>query len=475
MSASLVAVPGGQTITQTSVTGPKDSLFVLIDRLTAQLLALGAGASAAAAQRAHDHQPRCAPRLPRRRRRLPPRRLPERHAAPRPRGGARLDIRARAVGAHRVRWLAPGDHGHEPGPAPRVAVPRPPEPAGPALSVAPARLDAIRSRTPWTVRIADAEHAVQAIPESADAWYYLGDVLFHFGRARGHSRAGGARPAGVRAGVPARFALRRPDPASRRADLRGGRHRRPAALDRSDDRAGLGRRGRPDRAVEPAPGPRDTAGIAAFLAGLERARRGAAGDPVLRSAGQRHDRQSQAARSTPSIASSATKAGADRRGDGPDALPLEPRPPRRSGEVDRYAGDAGPGGAGRAIGASAPTGSAAGRRTPRTWTARAARHWRLWRGDAARRPAAAAALAGPGREGLHGCVLRPRGRHRRGQAGGRSRATRRRHAWSTSPIRLPRPSGRAAWSSLELARLYERQGRVDRALRAVRRRWIPAG
>jgi hypothetical protein len=33
----------------------------------------------------------------------------------------------------------------------------------------------------------------------------------------------------------------------------------------------------------------------------------------------------------------------------------------------------------------------------------------------------------------------------------------------------------AAWSSLELARLYERQGRVDRALRAVRRRWIPMG
>jgi hypothetical protein len=31
------------------------------------------------------------------------------------------------------------------------------------------------------------------------------------------------------------------------------------------------------------------------------------------------------------------------------------------------------------------------------------------------------------------------------------------------------------WASLELARLYERQGRVDRALRAVRRRWIPMG
>ena len=39
----------------------------------------------------------------------------------------------------------------------------------------------------------------------------------------------------------------------------------------------------------------------------------------------------------------------------------------------------------------------------------------------------------------------------------------------------PRPRSRASWSSLELARLYERQGRVDRALRAVRRRWTAHG
>ena len=47
MNAALLAVPGGKTLAQTSVTGPKDSLFVLIDRLTARLLALGAGASSA--------------------------------------------------------------------------------------------------------------------------------------------------------------------------------------------------------------------------------------------------------------------------------------------------------------------------------------------------------------------------------------------------------------------------------------------
>ena len=47
MNASLISVPGGKTLTQTSVAGSKDSIFVLIDRLTAQLLALGAGASSA--------------------------------------------------------------------------------------------------------------------------------------------------------------------------------------------------------------------------------------------------------------------------------------------------------------------------------------------------------------------------------------------------------------------------------------------
>src|ERR671920_2349074 len=47
VNASLVSVADGRTLAQTSVAGPRDSLFVLIDRLTAQLLALGAGASSA--------------------------------------------------------------------------------------------------------------------------------------------------------------------------------------------------------------------------------------------------------------------------------------------------------------------------------------------------------------------------------------------------------------------------------------------
>ena len=36
-------------------------------------------------------------------------------------------------------------------------------------------------RTPWTQAIADCERAVQVMPESPDAWYYLGDALFHGG------------------------------------------------------------------------------------------------------------------------------------------------------------------------------------------------------------------------------------------------------------------------------------------------------
>ena len=45
LSASLVEMPDGRNVAQTTVEGPKDSLFAMVDRLAAQLLALGAGAS----------------------------------------------------------------------------------------------------------------------------------------------------------------------------------------------------------------------------------------------------------------------------------------------------------------------------------------------------------------------------------------------------------------------------------------------
>ncbi len=46
IAATLLEMPSGRTVAQASVEGPKDSLFVMVDRLTAQVLALGAGASA---------------------------------------------------------------------------------------------------------------------------------------------------------------------------------------------------------------------------------------------------------------------------------------------------------------------------------------------------------------------------------------------------------------------------------------------
>jgi hypothetical protein len=46
----------------------------------------------------------------------------------------------------------------------------------------------------------------------------------------------------------------------------------------------------------------------------------------------------------------------------------------------------------------------------------------------------------------------------------------------TEPVtRLQAALAAVGFTSVELARLYERQGRVDRALRAVRRRHLPMG
>ena len=98
ISAALVAMPGGTTLAQTSVDGPKDSLFVLIDRLTAQLLALGAGASrnqlSALTTTNLDALRAYLDGVDR----LPPRRLPERHAAAR---------RARSNWTRPSRWRCP--------------------------------------------------------------------------------------------------------------------------------------------------------------------------------------------------------------------------------------------------------------------------------------------------------------------------------------------------------------------------------
>jgi len=181
ISASLVAIPSGRTVAQTTVDGPKDSLFVLVDRLTAQLLALGAGAKATQltaltttnleALRAYLDGITAF------------RRTAFDRSTPLFERAVQLDSTfALALSAllesdgwspaagdmNRVRQLAwqyrdrlnPQDQRF--------------------LTL---RLGSMYPRqTPWNVQIADAEKAAQAMPESPEAWFYLGDALFHGGR-----------------------------------------------------------------------------------------------------------------------------------------------------------------------------------------------------------------------------------------------------------------------------------------------------
>jgi len=180
ISATLLAMPGGSTVAQTSVTGPKDSLFVLIDRLTGQLLALGAGA--------HENQLSAltTTNLDALRAYLDGvtayRRGAFQGATPLLEKAVGLDSTfALALSAliesdgwhkatgdmNRVRRLA-WQYRDRLNPQDQLF-----------LSL---RLGSNWPKTtPWNVQIADAEKAVQKVPESADAWYYLGDALFHFG------------------------------------------------------------------------------------------------------------------------------------------------------------------------------------------------------------------------------------------------------------------------------------------------------
>ncbi|MGH7499566.1 MAG: hypothetical protein ACREL3_12030 [Gemmatimonadales bacterium] len=181
ISATLLAMPGGATLAQTSVTGPKDSLFVLIDRLTAQLLALGAGTSSAQlssltttnldALRAYLDGVAAY------------RRGAYGTSTPLFWHAAELDstfalalsLLIESDGWHpatgdmsRIRRLA-WQYRERLNPQDRLF-----------LSL---RLGSRFPRwTPWHERIADDEKAVQLMPESAEAWYRLGDDLFHDGR-----------------------------------------------------------------------------------------------------------------------------------------------------------------------------------------------------------------------------------------------------------------------------------------------------
>jgi TolB-like protein len=192
ISATVLEMPGGRALAQTSVAGPSDSLFVLVDRLTARLLALGAGASAQQlsaltttnldALRAYlDGQ-----------------------AAYR-RGGfeAASQGLARAVQLDSTFALALSalleasgwwPFGIDTDRVRRLAWQYRDRLNGRDQLILSIQLGSRFPRaTPYTERIADAERATVLLPESPEVWYMLGDLLFHHGPIAGvadsHERA----------------------------------------------------------------------------------------------------------------------------------------------------------------------------------------------------------------------------------------------------------------------------------------------
>ena len=196
-------------------------------------------------------------------------------------------------------------------------------------------------RTPWNVRIADAEHAVQVIPESADAWFNLGDFLFHFGRLSDIPEPE----------VRARQAF---EQAFQRDSLYGAPIQHMSALtwavgDTAAQRLWTARLIALDSAGEGVPGARwnllqatrDEAGIAAFLKGLDS---GPVQVPQMILFFGTLDSVTIANRDALLAAAhrlSATKPERAQTAGDRVQLPLEPGAPRRRGEVDRYSGNAG--------------------------------------------------------------------------------------------------------------------------------------
>ena len=473
MNASLVAVPGGKTLTQTSVAGPKDSLFVLIDRLTAQLLALGAGASAAQlsaltttsldALRAYLDGVAAY------------RRGAFQNATPLLSHAVELDSTfalalsalVEADGWHsattdmnRIKALA-WQYRDRLNPQDQLF-----------LSL---RLGSSYPKpAPWTVRIADAEHAVQVMPESPDAWYNLGDVLFHFGRL---------------ADIPepelrARQAF---EQAFQRDSLFGGPIQHLAALtyvagDTAAQRLWTRRMIALDSAGDGVPGARwnllqidrDEAGIAAFLAGLESgpvevpqgilffgpldsvtvAHRDALLGAVHRLSATKPYRNAMAMDRANYLWNLGRPADAAKWID--TMTTLDQRGAGRQSVLGAFWFGGGP---------------------PDTtiMDAEVLDVWRTWRGD----PAAGQRLLRRWRDQAakdsnNSFLPRAAAIVEAKLAVDRHDPAAARLVDVADSLARGRQGG-AAWSSLELARLYERQGRVDRALRAVRRRWIPMG
>ncbi len=472
MNATLVAVPGGKTLAQTSVVGPKDSLFAMIDRLTAQLLALGAGASSAQlsaltttnldALRAYLDGVAAY------------RRGAFQNATPRLARAVELDSTfALALSAfieadgwhpattdmNRIRHLA-WQYRDRLNPQDQLF-----------LSL---RLGSRYPKsTPWTVRIADAEHAVQGMPESADAWFNLGDFLFHFGRL---------------ADIPepelrARQAF---EQAFQRDSLYGAPVQHLAALtyvagDTAAQRLWTHRLIALDSAGEGVPGARwnllqaerNAAGITAFIPGLDSL--GAQGPHAIlffgpldsititnrevllravhRLAASKAERILMAAEHARYLWNMGRPAEAAK---WVDTLSTLDR--RQAGLLSLLGSWFGGGPADTAL-----------------MDAEQLESWRTWRGDAAAGQRLLELWRGnAAKDSLDGFPGRAAGLLQAKLAVDRQDPAAARLVDVADSLWRGRQNA-SAWASLELARLYERQGRIDRALRAVRRRWIPMG
>jgi tetratricopeptide (TPR) repeat protein len=181
IAASLLEMPGGRTLAQASVTGPKDSLFPMVDRLTAQVLALGAGARSGQLSALTTTS-------------LEALKAYLDGVAAFRRGAFQVSTPAleRAVQLDSTFALALSalieSDGWHPASVDMRRVNQLAWRYRTRLNPQDQLFLTIRqgSRyplvTPWTDRIADAEKAVQTIPESPEAWQYLGDALFHAGR-----------------------------------------------------------------------------------------------------------------------------------------------------------------------------------------------------------------------------------------------------------------------------------------------------
>lgn len=180
ITAAVLEMPGARILAQTSVEGPKDSLFPMVDRLTVQLLALGAGATQ------QQLSTLTTVNLEALRAYLEGQAAHRRGAFVHATQSLLRAVQIDSTFALALSELIESD-GWSPAATDMQRVERLAWQYRDRLNARDQMTLSIRlgSRypraTPWTDRIADMERATAAMPESPQVWYQLGDALFHDG------------------------------------------------------------------------------------------------------------------------------------------------------------------------------------------------------------------------------------------------------------------------------------------------------